>query len=82
MNPPTVGCQIPDTGTSGARSMMIRGGRRQTVACHALVRCWRITPQHGWLQAWDTGYAPHMLAETMHSVPSGCTVMTPLRSRA
>ncbi len=41
---------------------MIQGGRRQQVACHALVALLQ-HPTHGWI-LWDTGYASHMLTET------------------
>lgn len=80
MNSPTVRCQILDTGYClASESMMIRGGRHQTVACHALVALLH-HPQHGWL-LWDTGYAPHMLAETTRLPFRLYRVMTPLRLR-
>lgn len=56
-------CHILDTGYCMAHeSTMIQGGRRQQVACHALVALLQ-HPVHGWI-LWDTGYAPHMLTET------------------
>ncbi len=56
-------CHILDTGYCMAHeSTMIQGGRRQQVACHALVALLQ-HPTHGWI-LWDTGYAPHMLTET------------------
>lgn len=56
-------CHLLDTGYCLAHeSTMIQGGRRQLVACHALVALLH-HPNHGWI-LWDTGYAPHLLTET------------------
>lgn len=58
-----VSCQILDTGYCLAHeSLIMRGGRRQTVDCHALVALIH-HPQRGW-GLWDTGYAPRMEQET------------------
>ncbi len=56
-------CHILDTGYCLAHeSTMMQGGRRQQVACHALVALLH-HPAHGWI-LWDTGYAPHILTAT------------------
>lgn len=80
MNPPTLRCHVLDTGYClASESMMIQGGRRTTIECHALVALLH-HPQRGWL-LWDTGYAPHMLAETEHLPFRLYRRMTPLRLR-
>lgn len=56
---------------------MMQGGRRQQVACHALVALLH-HPTHGWI-LWDTGYAPHMLTATDHFPERLYRWMTPLR---
>jgi glyoxylase-like metal-dependent hydrolase (beta-lactamase superfamily II) len=59
--PPVVAvrCHILDTGYCLASERhLIRGGRRQSVRCHALVALLE-HPAHGWL-LWDTGYAPRI----------------------
>ncbi|MFL5800157.1 MAG: MBL fold metallo-hydrolase [Roseiflexaceae bacterium] len=58
-----VTCHILDTGHCLAHeSLVMRGGRRQKIACHSLVALIQ-HPRHGW-GLWDTGYAPRMEHET------------------
>lgn len=55
--------RLLDTGYCTAHeSMLLRGARRVTIACHALVALIE-HPQHGMI-VWDTGYAPRMLNAT------------------
>jgi len=71
-------CHLLDTGYCLAHeSMMIQGGRRAQVACHALVALLQ-HPQHGWI-LWDTGYAPHMVTETARLPYRVYRWATPLR---
>ena len=80
MNPPTLRCHVLDTGYClASESMMIQGGRRATVECHALVALLH-HPERGWI-LWDAGYAPHMLAETERLPFRLYRRMTPLRLR-
>jgi glyoxylase-like metal-dependent hydrolase (beta-lactamase superfamily II) len=73
-------CHILDTGYCLTReSMMIRGGRRREVECHALVALIR-HPQHGW-GLWDTGYAPRIEQETARWPFRLYRYATPLRLR-
>ncbi|NJM07575.1 hypothetical protein HC891_17405 [Candidatus Gracilibacteria bacterium] len=54
---------ILDTGYClASEHHVMRGGRRRTMACHALVAL-LYHPRQGWL-LWDTGYAPQMLTAT------------------
>ena len=81
MATPTVAlthCHLLDTGYCLAReSTMIQGGRREHVACHALIALLH-HPSHGWI-LWDTGYAPHMLTETARLPYRFYRWATPLR---
>jgi glyoxylase-like metal-dependent hydrolase (beta-lactamase superfamily II) len=71
-------CHLLDTGYCLAHeSTMIQGGRREQVACHALVALLH-HPNHGWM-LWDTGYAPHMLTETARLPYRFYRWATPLR---
>lgn len=79
--PPAVECHLFSTGYCLAQeAFLIRGGRWQTIHCHALVALLR-HPEHGWL-LWDTGYAPRMLEETRRLPFALYRVLTPLRLRA
>lgn len=61
--PPKLTCHVLDTGFCWASEHhLIRGGRRQRIACHSLVALLR-HPQKGWF-LWDTGYSPFMLEVT------------------
>jgi glyoxylase-like metal-dependent hydrolase (beta-lactamase superfamily II) len=52
-------CRLLDTGHCLAHeSLLLRGGRRQAIACHSLVALIQ-HPRHGW-GLWDAGYAPRM----------------------
>lgn len=54
---------ILDTGYCLAHeSMMMQGGRRKAIHCHAIVALMHHNTR-GWL-LWDTGYAPHMWTAT------------------
>ncbi|MFZ4662292.1 MAG: MBL fold metallo-hydrolase [Caldilineaceae bacterium] len=71
-------CHLLDTGYCLAHeSTMIQGGRREQVACHALVALLH-HPNHGWM-LWDTGYAPRMLTETARLPYRFYRWATPLR---
>lgn len=59
---------------------MMRGGRRQQVACHALVALLH-HPAHGWL-LWDAGYAPRLFDATRRWPFRLYRRATPLRIRA
>lgn len=73
-------CHILDTGHCLAHeSMMLRGGRRQLVECHALVALIE-HPRHGW-GLWDTGYAPRMEQATARWPYTLYRRATPLRLR-
>lgn len=73
-------CHILDTGHCLANeALMLRGGRQQTIECHALVTLIQ-HPEHGW-GLWDTGYAPRMLEETTDWPFSVYRRTTPLRLR-
>lgn len=75
-----VACHVLDTGHCLAReAMLIRGGSRQTIACHSLVALIE-HPRHGW-GLWDTGYAPRILAETERWPFRLYRHVTPLRLR-
>jgi glyoxylase-like metal-dependent hydrolase (beta-lactamase superfamily II) len=75
-----VTCHVLDTGYCLAHeSMLIRGGARQTQACHSLVALIE-HPRHGW-GLWDTGYAPRMEHETAGWPFRLYRYATPLRLR-
>jgi glyoxylase-like metal-dependent hydrolase (beta-lactamase superfamily II) len=76
--PPVVACHLLDTGYClASEHHLIRGGRRRTVHCHALVALLH-HPDHGWL-LWDAGYAPRMLDATTRWPYSLYRRFTPLR---
>lgn len=76
--PTLVAVHILDTGYClASEHHLIRGGRRQTVRCHALVALIQ-HPSQGWL-LWDTGYAPRMLTETRRPPYALYRLITPLR---
>ncbi len=76
----TVTCRILDTGYClASEHHLMQGGARRTIECHSLVALFQ-HPQHGWL-AWDTGYAPRMLAETLRWPYVLYRLATPLRIR-
>jgi glyoxylase-like metal-dependent hydrolase (beta-lactamase superfamily II) len=73
-------CYVLDTGHCLAHeSMLMRGGRRQTVACHSLAALIQ-HPLHGW-GLWDTGYAPRIERETARWPFRFYRYATPLRLR-
>ncbi len=75
---PTLDYQVLDTGYCLANEAhLMRGGRRQTVHCHALVALLH-HPTHGWT-LWDTGYAPRMLQATRRLPYRLYRLATPLR---
>ncbi len=75
-----VTCHILDTGYCLAHeSLVMRGGRREQIACHSLVALIQ-HPQHGW-GLWDTGYAPRMEQETARWPFSLYRRATPLQLR-
>jgi glyoxylase-like metal-dependent hydrolase (beta-lactamase superfamily II) len=75
-----VRCYLLDTGYCLAHeSLMMRGGRRQAVACHSLVALIH-HPQQGW-GLWDTGYAPRMVEATARWPFRLFRSITPLRLR-
>jgi glyoxylase-like metal-dependent hydrolase (beta-lactamase superfamily II) len=74
----TVRCHLLDTGYClASERMILQGGRRQQIACHAPVALLG-HPEHGWT-LFDTGYAPRMLDETRRWPFSLYRQMTPLR---
>jgi glyoxylase-like metal-dependent hydrolase (beta-lactamase superfamily II) len=76
-----VECHILNTGYClASEHLLLRGGRRQQIACHSLVALLR-HPREGWL-LWDTGYAPRMLELTAHWPASLYRRLTPLYIRA
>lgn len=71
-------CYLLDTGYClSSESLLMRGGRRKTVACHALVALLRHPDQGWWL--WDTGYAPRLLEATRRLPYRVYRWITPLR---
>jgi glyoxylase-like metal-dependent hydrolase (beta-lactamase superfamily II) len=78
LHAPSVRCHILDTGYClASEQMILRGGRRRQIACHAPVALLE-HPQHGWT-LFDTGYAPRMLDETRGWPFSLYRRITPLR---
>lgn len=76
--PPTVRCHILATGYClASESVVIRGGRFRSIACHATVALLE-HPRHGWT-LFDTGYAPRMLDETRAWPYLLYRLLTPLR---
>lgn len=56
---PAIRVHLLDTGYClASEHHLLRGSRRRTVHCHALVTLWH-HPHHGW-GLWDTGYAPRI----------------------
>jgi glyoxylase-like metal-dependent hydrolase (beta-lactamase superfamily II) len=75
-----VECRILNTGYClASEHHLLRGGRRQQIACHSLVALLR-HPREGWL-LWDTGYAPRMLELTQTWPASLYRRLTPLYLR-
>ena len=75
-----VECRILNTGYClASEHHLLRGGRRQQIACHSLVALLR-HPREGWL-LWDTGYAPRMLELTRRWPASLYRRVTPLYLR-
>src|SRR5215470_3811643 len=73
-------CHILDTGHCLAHeSLLMRGGRRQQVACHSLAALIQ-HPRQGW-GLWDTGYAPRLEDETARWPFRLYRWATPLRLR-
>jgi glyoxylase-like metal-dependent hydrolase (beta-lactamase superfamily II) len=75
-----VECRILNTGYClASEHHLLRGGRRQQIACHSLVALLR-HPSEGWL-LWDTGYSPRMLELTQRWPASLYRRLTPLYLR-
>lgn len=71
-------CHVLDTGHClASEHHLIRGGRRQQVACHSIVALLR-HPRHGWF-LWDAGYAPRMWDATRRLPFRAYRWVTPLR---
>ena len=78
---PTVKLTLLDTGyCTASEHVVIAGGERRTINCHALVGLLH-HPLHGYF-LWDTGYAPRMFDATRQLPYRMYRWMTPLHIRA
>lgn len=78
--PPEISLELLDTGHCVVpERMVLRGGSRRPIECHALVGLIR-HPRHG-LILFDTGYAPRLLEATRRWPERLYRYVTPLRLR-